>query len=1044
MENIQLKRNQSKAKIEHHENLFTFFPHTTETIQHLFKYPEQNPPMCTLLTNGTLPQLHIEFPIQEPAGISFTNDPDTLNLYPYRNSGQVHISFQSALTKQDLDSVPLALSLSGWEQTPNERTVSRILLNNYLEQIQSEACLHLNNFHATVPLSDFSSTGLAWIPHLNSEIIQPLPWNQVSDVRIELVTALPHPISLTITSVSITHDVSQPKAPPTTHFRAPPTNPLSIHKGSQNIAPYFFDGALYNLDTQSDCTLVNSNSAGMHLIEVSLQHTPYTSVNIVLPETLDLTVSNCANAAIGFWVASENHLDSVHFGLCSDDSEYEGVVTSVPIGPYVTTGNVWNYVSIPLSSFNTIGKAWLPRSRRPKQLPITWDSITHIRISFLPLVPTPSSQDTLKLYLYDLRITPFVPEEQNSINSNPVKRGENQPLVLHTFKTIHNEGFDEWELESGPLSNASLSQKNIVTSEQCYRQVLWLSYENNDWINLCYKYRTHNAPSSIRDWRAYTAIEITIYSEVFHTLFSIDINDSGNEQFTHSIDCLKGWNTLTIPFSTFSKLTEYQPPDALSNNILDLDSVIALTIKPALLGSEGNFGITSIMLVDTETTEACIHSANEIPHHSVALTECLNTTPCTLSPMIFGINTVHYDYELYTSQGIAQVGAITHTSVRFPGGLLADSTHWESSLLKTTPEIGSDLFIDWCNSNSTDSVFTVNFGSGTALEAADWVSYVYNTLGAQVKRWEIGNELYGPWHEYHCSADSYGKRAAAYSTLMKERAPEIKIGVVWSLDRDWNSKVYEHTHHNTDAVIIHHYPLHNQHVTPMALVNAADSYKVVLKNTRSQISELYGAQKHPEIWLTEWNAVDYNPGPELYTIAHALFVARTLIILTLEKVDIAHYWAVFDPISPNKGDYGYLTSSEVLEGAHIPRPSYWAYHMIRTALHEDLQGQTTIVPILSDTPCIEAYKVESHLDWRIILINKHETNSHCAIIPFIHNRKKIYAIKLEKSATTLKHTSASIKPTISEIQLTENSLELPSFSLTILQETITTQQEIYL
>ena len=83
-------------------------------------------------------------------------------------------------------------------------------------------------------------------------------------------------------------------------------------------------------------------------------------------------------------------------------------------------------------------------------------------------------------------------------------------------------------------------------------------------------------------------------------------------------------------------------------------------------------------------------------------------------------------------------------------------------------------------------IITVNYGSGTAAEAAAWVRYANFTKKYGVKYWELGNEIpgdgtYGAQWEYNTKpkgATAYADNIADYITRMKAADPGIKVGAV--------------------------------------------------------------------------------------------------------------------------------------------------------------------------------------------------------------------------------------------------------------------------
>jgi len=70
----------------------------------------------------------------------------------------------------------------------------------------------------------------------------------------------------------------------------------------------------------------------------------------------------------------------------------------------------------------------------------------------------------------------------------------------------------------------------------------------------------------------------------------------------------------------------------------------------------------------------------------------------------------------------------------------------------------------------------VNYGTGTAQEAAAWVHYANKVKNYGIKRWQIGNESSGSWEEAGCvTARQYATRFVKYAQAMKAEDPTIEI-----------------------------------------------------------------------------------------------------------------------------------------------------------------------------------------------------------------------------------------------------------------------------
>src|SRR5580693_7758272 len=119
----------------------------------------------------------------------------------------------------------------------------------------------------------------------------------------------------------------------------------------------------------------------------------------------------------------------------------------------------------------------------------------------------------------------------------------------------------------------------------------------------------------------------------------------------------------------------------------------------------------------------------------------------TVDPRIAGLNTAVWDTFLnnYTTRTVLQAAKIG--VFRFPGGSLSDIYHWETSTSdpNTTWSTTFDDFAATAIPVGAQAFITVNYGSGTAQEAASWVQYSNITKTYGFKYWEIGNECYGSW-----------------------------------------------------------------------------------------------------------------------------------------------------------------------------------------------------------------------------------------------------------------------------------------------------------
>src|SRR5258708_5387321 len=154
-----------------------------------------------------------------------------------------------------------------------------------------------------------------------------------------------------------------------------------------------------------------------------------------------------------------------------------------------------------------------------------------------------------------------------------------------------------------------------------------------------------------------------------------------------------------------------------------------------------------------------------------------------VDPRIAGLNTAVWDSAFNTDTTRTLLGAAKIGALRFPGGSISDTYHWQSGKSGTTTWATTfDAFASVAVPLGAQVFVTVNYGSGTAQEAADWVTYSNVTKPYGFKYWEIGNECYGSWendtHGQQWDPYTYALQVKDYAAAMKAVDPTIKIGVV--------------------------------------------------------------------------------------------------------------------------------------------------------------------------------------------------------------------------------------------------------------------------
>ena len=346
-----------------------------------------------------------------------------------------------------------------------------------------------------------------------------------------------------------------------------------------------------------------------------------------------------------------------------------------------------------------------------------------------------------------------------------------------------------------------------------------------------------------------------------------------------------------------------------------------------------------------------------------------------LSTIAVGVNAASWDSNLVDTKVPILLRHAGIQVIRYPGGSTSDNYHWLSNTPDdpnqggTDPSANFDAYMSLVNATRAQSMLTVNYGSGTAQEAADWVRYanrggphyhgpIPSYPGARsaghnygIKYWEIGNELYGDgtygatWEVNHNAHDptTYAQGVVKYSAAMKAVDPSIKTGVVltapgnWpdgqtndASPQPWNDTVLPIACSAVDFVSIHWYAQGPTGESDAALLAAPStgegtpvSYTPSIPNmvatVKAALAHYCGAHATDmQIMVTETNSVSYDPGKQTTSLVNALFLVDQVMTWLENGVANVDWWSIHNsPFDGNAnpslygnytfGDYGLLS-----------------------------------------------------------------------------------------------------------------------------------------
>jgi alpha-L-arabinofuranosidase len=275
--------------------------------------------------------------------------------------------------------------------------------------------------------------------------------------------------------------------------------------------------------------------------------------------------------------------------------------------------------------------------------------------------------------------------------------------------------------------------------------------------------------------------------------------------------------------------------------------------------------------------------------------------------------------------------------IRYPGGALSDAYHWKNGIGpyvgrpeadhelgkgdKSRPNFGTDEALDFAKQVGAELLITVNAGSGTPQEAADWVRYV-NGKGLRVRYWEIGNELYindgSPMSKRTTlNPSAYAQRFLAFASAMRAADARIKIGAIGGENQgryavvnygDWDRTVLQQVGDQTDFLSVHnaYAPVlsgddKDLRTVYRAMLAAPTLVASNLNTVSDQVAKYApGHASRISIAVTEWGPLlSFDPRSRyvdhVKTLGSALFAASTLkALIESPRTEIANFFLLND------------------------------------------------------------------------------------------------------------------------------------------------------
>lgn len=796
-----------------------------------------------------------------------------------------------------------------------------------------------------IPLRDFGKRGVAWDAMKGIEIPMPFQWDNVQEFRM-LTNKGDNPecevdmdnIQIFADAVGADNSVPQEDWLDLDKNSDGPT-PAQM-KLQDEIAGTFFDdgipqgGFAYGYGGKTvqktlDCTTPGNSSVWANYFD-----NDWSGLNISIGANkyMDLTPYR-KTGSLTFWIKAGPESKKFMVGLMDNQGNDKKVQTKVTGDGYVVlkTGE-WAQVRVPLKAFIDDGVYWDAKAGREISSKMDWSKIQEVRISIGKDENKPGVGKPVIFYVDQIQVT----KTSKGIYDPDAYWDAFKSDAPDQLVTDFSKWGDKWETGHGTSADIKVSVVPLPKGAPAFvkGQALKVDFKPGDWYDAYLK--VENAPGITKDWSKHYAVSFWLYTEKPYQSLDFTIQDRDKEFFLTKVGEGRGWHQVLVPFRNITKFPYYQPPDAKQNNLLDLDGIFQLGIKP---GGEipGTLYLANIQITN-------LREVQKVKQPPVLPAVFKGSTSKTVQkiPDIYGINVGLWAPELMDAASVELEKPVNLGVVRYPGGLRSDEEDWEKTIKDKDFNIDTDEFLDWCEKVNCKPMFTANIGDGSPERAAKWVEYVNKKRkGPRVENWELGNEVYGSWHKYYekwgkDGGVAYAKAVKEYVKAMKAVDPNIKITAVWMLGGNWNKTVFQEVADVVDGVNVHHYAQGTGSESDPGLLAVSQESDVLMKEVRRQLDE-YGVKgKKYDIWLTEWNSVDFNPGPQILQHVQGLFVADYLGHLAQAPIQIANLWALYNGRDKRMGDYGILSTSSDPQGLNARRPSYWAMRMMSNTLNGTL------------------------------------------------------------------------------------------------------------
>ncbi|PSR32247.1 MAG: hypothetical protein C7B46_15170 [Sulfobacillus benefaciens] len=366
----------------------------------------------------------------------------------------------------------------------------------------------------------------------------------------------------------------------------------------------------------------------------------------------------------------------------------------------------------------------------------------------------------------------------------------------------------------------------------------------------------------------------------------------------------------------------------------------------------------------------------------------------TLTRIALGMNVAEWDSHLYSPTVVSRLQDLGVGVLRWPGGSYADVWDWETNpkALAQFGELVDRLHIQ--------GIVTVNYGTGTAQQAAAEVHFANILHHYGIEYWEIGNEQYGAgaypgaWEANDLANKgprAYAHRVVQFVRSMRKVDPYIKIGVDATIPGIWPSGFFQRWDRTMLPIVapyinfiaVHWYPENPGQENNAALLTDPARIPKYMARLRQYLAPYVHRIK---IFTEETNNVSSSPDNQTISLVNALFLVEDYNGWLEQGAQNVSWWDLHN--SPNSasplkgpgltikgyGDYGILSAGSTGEPAlNTPFAPYYGYLL----MHRFVTPGAKYVTATSNQAALVVYAVRwPNREIHVMVINSSPTRTY--------------------------------------------------------------------